>query len=127
MSAQDDSPRELVEQAAVRLHESVARLAAQLCPFPAFLGMTSVQAIELEPPAGITGRNADLGCVVVLPDGEICELELEVIPGPMGPSDVDQVERYRELGPAARRLHSVRIRRSPRYLPGTPTPGLEPD
>ena len=97
MSAQDDSPRELVEQAVVRLHESVARLAAQLCPFPAFLGMTSVQAIELEPPAGITGRNADLGCVVVLPDGEICELELEVIPGPMGPSDADQVERYREL------------------------------
>jgi hypothetical protein len=97
MSAQDDSPRELVEQAAVRLHESVARLAAQLCPFPAFLGMTSVQAIELEPPAGITGRNADLGCVVVLPDGEICELELEVIPGPMGPADVDQIERYREL------------------------------
>ena len=97
MNTQDDSPGELVEQAAVRLHESVARLAARLRPFPAFLGMTSVQAIELEPPADITARNADLGCVVVLPDGEICELELEVIPGPMGPADVDQVERYREL------------------------------
>jgi hypothetical protein len=24
-------------------------------------------------------------------------LELEVIPGPMGPADVDQIERYREL------------------------------
>ena len=66
----------------------------QLQPFPAFMGMTSLQAIELEPPPETRG---EWGCVVVLPDGEICELELEVIPGPVGPTDVDQVDRYRTL------------------------------
>ena len=97
METQDDNPRTLVEETAVRLREAVGRLAPQLRPFPAFLNMTSVQAIELEPPAGISAGAADLGCVVVLPDGQICELELEVIPGPAGPADVDQVERYKEL------------------------------
>ena len=58
------------------------------------MGMSSLQAVELEPPAE---SRAEWGCVVVLPDGEICELELEVIPGPAGPTDVDQVDRYRPL------------------------------
>ena len=58
------------------------------------MGMTSLQAIELEPPPDSRG---EWGCVVVLPDGEICELELEVIPGPGGPTEVDQVDRYRPL------------------------------
>ena len=58
------------------------------------MGMSTLQAIELEPPPD--SRN-DWGCVVVLPDGEICELELEVIPGPVGPTDVDQVDRYKPL------------------------------
>ena len=69
-----------------------------LRPFPAFMGMNSLQAIELEPPPG---SRADWGCIVVLPDGDICELELEVIPGPVGPTDVDQVDRYRPLELAA--------------------------
>ncbi len=76
------------------MRESVAGLAIQLRPFPAFMGMTSLQAIELEPPPD---DRREWGCVVVLPDGEICELELEVIPGPAGPTDVDQVERYKPL------------------------------
>ena len=97
METGNDIPRALVEETAVRLRDAVARLAPQLRPFPAFLNMTSVQAIELEPPAGISTGPADLGCVVVLPDGQICELELEVIPGPAGPADVDQIERYKEL------------------------------
>ena len=71
------------------------KLAGRLRPFPAFMGMTSLQAIELEPPPD--PRN-QWGCVVVLPDGEICELELEVIPGPAGPTDVDQVDRYKAAG-----------------------------
>ena len=98
METQDDSSRALVEETAVRLREAVARLATQLRPFPAFLNMTSVQAIELEPPAGDI---AEWGCVVVLPDGEICELELEVIPGPYGPPDVEQIEKYTPLDLAA--------------------------
>ena len=87
-----------MERAAANLGEAVAELALQLRPFPAFMGMTSLQAIELEPPPD---SKAEWGCVVVLPDGEICELELEVIPGPVGPTDVDQVDRYRRLELAA--------------------------
>ncbi len=94
MSATSRVPRELLEQIAAQLGEAVAELAVQLRPFPAFLGMISVQAVELEPPPDSA---AQWGCVVALPDGEICELELGVIPGPAGPADVDQVEKYRPL------------------------------
>ncbi len=83
-----------MEQVAAQLRDAVIEIAGRLRPFPAFMGMTSLQAIELEPPAD--SRN-EWGCVVVLPDGEICELELEVIPGPAGPTDVDQVEKYKPL------------------------------
>ena len=94
MPEADRHPKELLEQTAAQLREAVAELAGQLRPFPAFLGMVSVQAIELEPPPGF---GAEWGCIVVLPDGEICELELEVIPGPVGPTDVDQVDKYKPL------------------------------
>ena len=91
---QERTPQELMEQTAAQLGEAVTELAALLRPFPAFMGMTSLQAIELEPPPD--SRN-QWGCVVALPDGEICELELEAIPGPDGPVDVDQVDQYRPL------------------------------
>ena len=94
MSEIDFTPSDLLAQAAGQLRGMVAAVAAQLQPFPSFMGMSTLQAIELEPPPD--SRN-DWGCVVVLPDGEICELELEVIPGPAGPTDVDQVDRYRPL------------------------------
>lgn len=83
-----------MEQTAAQLADAVAELAGLLQPFPAFMGMTSLQAIELEPPAD---SKAEWGCVVALPDGEICELELDVIPGPVGPTDVDQVDKYKPL------------------------------
>ena len=88
------TPGDLLAQAAGQLRETVAAVAARLEPFPPFMGMSTLQAIELEPPP--ESRN-DWGCVLVLPDGEICELELEAIPGPAGPADVDQVDRYRPL------------------------------
>ena len=97
MDAASRDFRQLLEQTAAQLRRAVAELAAQLRPFPAFWGMSSVQAIELEPLPGA----AEWGCVVLLPDGEICELELAVIPGPAGPVDVDQVEQYRPLELAA--------------------------
>ena len=78
----------------MQLASAVADLAGLLQPFPAFMGMTSLQAIELEP---ASESRAEWGCVVVLPDGEICELELEVITGPAGPSDVEQVDKYMPL------------------------------
>ena len=83
-----------MDQTAGQLYDAVVEMASKLQPFPAFMGMSSLQAMELEPPA--ESRN-EWGCVVLLPDGEICELELEVIPGPAGPTDVDQVEKYKPL------------------------------
>ena len=94
MSAESREPRELLEQTAAQLRGAVEELAAQLDPFPAFMGMMSLQAIELEPPPD---SKREWGCIVALPDGAICELELEVIPGPAGPSDVDQVDTYKPL------------------------------
>jgi len=38
-----------------------------------------------------------LGCVVVLPEGEICELDLQFMPGVEGVRDVDTVEELIEL------------------------------
>ena len=94
MFSESHDSRELVELVAAQLGEAVAELAGGLRPFPAFMGMTSLQAMELEPPPD---SRDEWGCVVVLPDGEICELELGVIPGPAGPTDVDQVDRYKPL------------------------------
>ena len=53
-----------LEEAAARLCGVLAELASRLRPFPAFLNMTSVQAVELDLPLRST---ADRSCVVVLP------------------------------------------------------------
>ena len=97
-SSSHSSPEEHSRQTAERLRATVAELAVQLRPFPSFLGMSTIQAIELEaPPDSGFNPPPDLGCVVVLSDGEISELDLRVIPGPNGPADVDQVEEFTEL------------------------------
>ena len=84
----------VLQDAAARLRELLAELAQKLQPFPAFLNMDSLQAVELEPPFAPT---VDHGCVVVLPEGEICEMDLSVMPGIQGIMDIDQVERFTEL------------------------------
>ena len=84
----------VLRDAAARLRELLAELAQSLRPFPAFLNMDSLQAVELEPSFAPT---ADHGCVVVLPEGEICEMDLSVMPGIQGIMDIDQVERFTEL------------------------------
>ena len=101
MNAQYGDTQELLtlaesslEQAAQELRAIVGELASRLRPFPPFLNMVSVQAVELEP----TLRPAvDRGCVVVTPDGEICRLDLMGIPGVAGVTDADQVEQFLEL------------------------------
>ena len=85
---------ELIEETALQLRSLLADLASRLRPFPAFLNMVSVQAIELEP---LPGAPQDRGCVVVLPGGEICELDLLSLPGIQGVIDFDQVEQLLEL------------------------------
>ena len=90
----ESSAQEAVEQAASYLRELLAGLASRLRPFPAFLGMVSLQAIELDP---LPDPPDDLGCVVVLPGGEICQLDLKVLPGIEGVQDIDPVEEFTEL------------------------------
>lgn len=84
----------LLEETAGRLRLVVAELATRLRPFPAFLNMVSVQAVELAPSSLF---EADRGCVVVLPDGEICELDLKAMPGIEGITETDQAEEFRKL------------------------------
>jgi len=87
-----------LEQAAAQLAQLLAGMASRLRPFPAFLGTTSVQAVELVPAWRPT---ADHGCVVVTPDGAICRLDLKVIPGAGGLAEADQVEEFQELALSA--------------------------
>ena len=84
----------LLAQTASHLRELLVDFASRLRPFPAFLNMVSVQAIELEP---APGAPQDRGCVVVLPGGEICELDLMALPGIEGIQDIDSVEEIKEL------------------------------
>ena len=83
-----------LEEAASQLRYLLAELASRLRPFPAFQNMASIQAVELYPPLLAP---VDRGCVVVRSDGEICELNLQVVPGAEGLTEVDQLEEFREL------------------------------
>ena len=68
-------------------------LAAALKPFPGFLGMDSIHAIELDPDI----RFPDRGCLVVTDEGLIKELSLDLIPGPTFLGGVDSKETFREV------------------------------
>ena len=101
MSLSGDKPDEStsaahtdVEEVAARLGELLAGLAPRLRPFPAFLNMISVQAIELEP---VSDMSKAYGCVVVFPDGEIRELDLKAVPGVQGIRGAHQLEEFRPL------------------------------
>ena len=84
----------VITAAAEELRALLSEVAGRLRPFPSFLNLSSVQAIELDPPLRIP---EDRGCVVVLPTGEICEFNLTVMAGAPGVMDVDQVEEFQEL------------------------------
>ena len=83
-----------LERTAAQLRDVLRELAGRLQPFPAFMNMTSIQAVEVEP-QGLLAPGK--GCVVVCPDGELYELNLEFIPGPLGLTDIDQVEEFSAL------------------------------
>ena len=91
---QEEHPRQIAE----RLRKVLSELASALRPFPSFFGMNTLRAIELELPAG-SGFEAppQLGCVVVLEDGEISELDLKLISGPDNSADFDQIEEFTKL------------------------------
>lgn len=82
-----------LEETAAALGQTLAELAGRLRPFPAFLGMASVQAVEVEPP--LTPAR-DLGCLVVTPEGRICQLDLRSMAGVEGLTEAEQVEEFVE-------------------------------
>ena len=84
----------VVERASSELQKLMHELAGALDPFPGFMGLESVQALEVEP-SGIV--SPDRGCVVVCPDGELRELLLRILPSAMDSEGVDQTEEMRDL------------------------------
>lgn len=80
--------------ASIELRSLLAEIAAALDPFPNFMGLSSVQAVEVEPPGGANPQN---GCVVVCPDGELRELVLRMIPAPFDMGGVEQTDEMAEL------------------------------
>lgn len=83
----------LLQRTAEAMARLLRELAAALDPFPPFMGMKTIQAVEVEVPQ--PGR--DRGCVVVTPEGRLCELDIRLIPGLPETGGVDQVEEFREL------------------------------
>ena len=84
-----------LEEAAARMKELLQEAASRLEPFPSFYGSMTVRAIEAEPPQN---QSSDLGCVVVCPDGELYELEVNFNPSPFGFStNMEREEKLTKL------------------------------
>ena len=84
----------ILADAAKNLRSLLVEVATSLRPFPSFMGMVSIQAVELEP---LLAPASDLGCVVVNPEGEICRLDIAEISGISGLTDAEQVEEFQPL------------------------------
>ena len=84
----------VIERASIELEKILVELATALDPFPGFMGLQTLQAVELEN----VGVSADVGCVVVCPDGGLYELVIQMTPGPVDLGGVDHTEQLKELG-----------------------------
>ncbi|KAA1295603.1 MAG: hypothetical protein EGP10_02500 [SAR202 cluster bacterium] len=76
-----------------QLTDILERLCLSIDPFPGFMGMQTIKAIELDP----IDNNSDIGCIVVTPEGKICELQLNLIPGPAELGGYEQDEKFNEI------------------------------
>ena len=90
----EDEASAVLGDTAQRLESLLTELAGKIHPFPAFLGMISVQAVAIEPPFRST---RDPGCVVVNPEGQICSLDIATIDGIAGLTEADQVNELNPL------------------------------
>ncbi len=83
-----------VQRAASELRATLQRLTSALQPFPQFLGMPTIQALEIDP-SGVA--DPERGCIVLCPDGELYELVLRAIPGtPDLGGGLDHTEEYND-------------------------------
>ena len=101
----EEDAQVVLTEAAQRLETLLAELAGRLRPFPSFLGMTSVQAVEVESPLAVP---RDLGCVVVDPEGRLCRFDITAMSGIAGIAESDQVEEFQPLDLSS--LEYVRLR-----------------
>ncbi len=92
VSPEQQQADKLLEATAAQLKDLLARLAAQLDPFPYFYGSTEVRALEAEPPAS---AGSDKGCVVICQDGELYELVMKM--ESMDPLDETMLDRKDEI------------------------------
>ena len=84
-----------VQRTAEDLGKLLVSLASSIKPFPPFLGMASIQAVEVEP--AHVRPVQDHGCVVVCPDGGLYSLELTLLENTVGEMDGDHVEQFKPL------------------------------
>ena len=84
----------VVERASTELKKLIRELVAALDPFPNFLGISTIQAVEVDPSGA---ADPERGCVVVRPDGVLYELVLRMLPGPADVGGVEQAEEMKEL------------------------------
>ena len=84
----------LIQRTASQLRATLKDLCAAADPFPAFMDMPTIQAVEAEPGQAV---DPERGCVVVCPDGELYELTLRFVSAPPTIGGVDQVEEFKTL------------------------------
>jgi len=75
------------------LQELLIGIAISVENFPGFLGMETVQAIEIDPIPGFPDR----GCIVVIPEGFLKELSLSILPGASTLGGYEQSEQFKDL------------------------------
>ena len=83
-----------LDRVASEIRGVLADLAGRIHPFPAFLDMATIRAVEVELQGMVAPGH---GCVVVCADGELYELNLRAIQGPLDLAEVDHVEEFQPL------------------------------
>ena len=84
----------VVERAATELRKLMVEVAQALDPFPKFMDLDTIQALEIDPSGA---SDPERGCVVVCPDGQLYDLTLRMIPGAGDNGDTDQVEEFKSM------------------------------
>ena len=84
----------VVERAATELRKLMVEVAQALDPFPKFMDLDTIQALEIDPSGA---PDPERGCVVVCPDGQLYDLTLRMIPGAGDNGDTDQVEEFKSM------------------------------
>lgn len=90
----DGRAHDSIEGLAEHLHNRLVQMVSSLKPFPSFMELLTLQAIEIQPDVSL---GTDRGCVVLCPDGEFYELTLRLIPGHFDGEVNDYTEELRRL------------------------------